>query len=131
MGTKRLSQLLAERPAPRSRQGRRPPTGGHIIQQVDQAPSTQPTERDLNPRFRGINPTLYQLPAQVSSLVESGVAVLAGHAKDGVWLKIGETRSRDCWGGDEQPGTQIRRCTDPAREGRKGWPVGKDPKPRS
>jgi hypothetical protein len=34
-------------------------------------------------------------------------------------------------GGVEQPGARVRRCTDPACEGRKGWPPGKDPDPRS
>lgn len=33
------------------------------------------------------------------------------------------------WGGVEQPGGQMRRCTDPACRGRGGWPVGKDPEP--
>jgi len=34
-------------------------------------------------------------------------------------------------GGVDQPGARVRRCTDPTCEGRKGWPPGKDPDPRS
>jgi hypothetical protein len=35
------------------------------------------------------------------------------------------------WGSVEQPGGRMRRCTDPACEGHRGWPVDKDPEPRS